>query len=76
MNAKRAGHGLSRNIEPVPSSRFRPVTMDHREATAKLGDVPNLAAALEVVALDMRAHEQTEAYWRAVWSVHALPGEP
>jgi len=37
--------------------------------TAKLSDVPQLAAALAVIALDVAAYEQTEAYWHLVWKV-------
>ena len=37
--------------------------------TAKLSDAPHLAAAMAVIALDVAAYEQTEAYWQIVWKV-------
>jgi len=37
--------------------------------TVKLSDVPHLAAALAVIALDVAAYEQTEEYWQMVWKV-------
>jgi hypothetical protein len=33
-----------------------------------MGDDPAISAALGYAAADVSAHEQTEAYWRQVWS--------
>lgn len=70
MRSRRAGHGCTAGFSPaacagsglVPAARTA-------SPTAKLSDAPHLAAAMAVIALDVAAYEQTEAYWQIVWKV-------
>lgn len=70
MRSRRAGHGCSIGYATsvrMGSSSAR--TARVASPTVKLSDVPHLAAALAVIALDVAAYEQTEEYWQMVWKV-------
>lgn len=79
VRSRRAGHGCSTGARPGQPSHgprtvaLRAVAPDAGEQCTRLGDVPGLAAAIERARLDVRAHEHTEAYWRAVWGSEAAP---
>ena len=74
MKTSRRGHGCSSGIMPIAGAWLRAAGAPgprHPGQSAKPGDVPHLAAALQVIGRDVATWEQTDAAWRAVWG-----GEP
>lgn len=74
MKSRRAGHGCSSGYVPEPGiaalTTQQPCSIHHRHT---LGDDPAARAALERARLDIRAYEQTEAYWNLTWLEERLP---
>lgn len=69
MNARRAGQGEVETRELGGAGpRTRPVAGRPPAPRLTLADDPAIAAALGYARADVEALEQTEAYWRAVWS--------
>lgn len=69
MNARRAGCGLSSGVTPIDAPPAAvPPAATAAAPVATLGDLPAFRAALEYTRADVEAYEQTEAYWRDVWS--------
>jgi hypothetical protein len=81
MKSRRAGHGGSSG-DPVAPARGRAHDVEAppgparepSDARTTLGDDPRIAAALRYAGEDVRAYEQTEAAWRAVWADEAEVG--
>lgn len=69
MRSRRAGCGGSSGIA-LPSAPRVPAPPP-TAPIATLGDDPRIAAALRYARADVRAYEQTEAYWRGVWAEEA-----
>lgn len=77
MRSRRAGHGCSTGARPGQPSRGprtaatwpdRALGGGDSRRFWQIGDIPVLVAAIERARIDVRAHEQTEAYWRLTWS--------
>ncbi|HEU4727649.1 MAG TPA: hypothetical protein VFT22_07165 [Kofleriaceae bacterium] len=69
---RRAGNGITTGTAPVEPICVREVEAPRPRSTTCsvwLCDIPSLAAAIEQAREDVRAHEQTEEYWKRVWGV-------